>query len=403
MSLLSRLVAPALDEEKLPVHSFMAAVAELKRGAPGVTVSSIAVAFGLSAAEEDELESFLTNLYVDGISRELIHDVLLLGEEDKYTLQQCSDRLVNVLTPTDFWPLITHRAFQVVARGLNECVLSGCAVTAQGSPDMTLAIAKGSVLSQGVLRGVTAGNVTISAAHATLPRIDLVVVASDGAKTVRAGTASTKPAPPDLSVGDVCLAFVYVAPADTAISTDQFLDTRMFRTTGPIIVGKLTTPVVRNNTSVQETFITLTLPNGLLVAGRQMRVKCGGSMLLNSGTPTVTLRIAFNGTTLFQDVTGAATADADRLMWDLEFSLIAQANNDQAMVGRLQLSPVAAKTAPASGVGDIAGTAALVNPIGGSSAVDVTTADRDLIVQYTMSVANANNEITLEYATAELI
>lgn len=403
MSLLSRLVAPAVGEVKLPVHQFMAALAELKRGAPGVDVASISSAFDLTAGEQTELATLVTNHYLDLVSREMIHDVLMLGEDNLYTVQQCEARLQNPSTVTDLWPLILHRAFQVVARGLNDCVLFGAAVTAQGSPNSTLAVAKGAVLTNGVLRGVSAANVNISAAHSTLPRIDMVVVDASGVKVVRAGTPAARPQPPELSANDVCLSFVYIPPGDTGISTEQLLDTRMFRTAGPIVAGRISSPVARNNTSAAETFVTVTLPNGLLTAGRQLRINCGGTMLLNSGTPTVTLRIAFNGTTLFQDVTGAATADADRLAWNLSFSLIAQADNDQALNGVLSLSPVAAKTAPNTGQGDIAGAAALVNPINGSSAIDVTTADRDLIIQFQMSVANASNEIVMEYATGELI
>jgi hypothetical protein len=403
MSLLSRLVDPAPGEEQIPVHQFMAAVAELKRAAPGVSIASIVTAFSLTPGEQTELEGLVNSAYLDKIDGNMLHDVLLLGEGGQYSLAACQSRLQDPPLTIDFWPLIVQRAFEVVARGVaGNCVLSGCTVSAQGSPDMTLAVAKGAVVSGNVLLGVSAGNVNISAAHATLPRIDLLVVASDGTKTVRAGTPAAKPLPAALVAGDVCLAFVYVPPADTAITSDQFLDTRMFRN-GPIIVGRLSTAVVRNNSSAAETMFTLTLPNGLLTTGRQLRIKCGGTMLLNSGTPTVTMRIAFNGTTLFQDVTGAATADADRLAWFLDFSLIAQADNDQAMVGTFSASPVAAKTAPNTGTGDIAGTAALVNPLAGSSAVDVTTADRDLILQFQMSVQNSSNEIALEYATAELI
>lgn len=401
MSLLTRLVDPQPGEEKIPVHQFMAAVAELKRGAPGVTVTTVSTAFNLSVQEQAELAAFVNTFYTDGINRELIHDVLLLGEDGHYDIEQCEDRLVSAPATTDLWPLITHRAFEVVARGLNDCVLTGCAVSSNG--DMTLAVAKGSVLTDNVMRPVPAANVNVSAAHATLPRIDLVVIDASGAKVVRAGTPSSSPKPPALVADDVCLAFFYIKPGDTAIPTSQILDTRMFRTTGPICVGKTTTPIVRNTTSAAETFVLLTMPSGLFVSGRQLRVRCGGTMLLNSGTPTVILRIAFNGTTIFQDVTGAATADADRLAWELDFVLSAQADNDQALVGRFASSPVAAKTAPTTGIGDIAGAAALVNPIAGSSAVDATTGDRDLIVQFQMSVSNVNNEIVQEYALAELI
>lgn len=403
MSLLTRLVDPQPGEEKIPVHQFMAAVSELKRGAPGVTVATIASTFELSASEETELEAFVSTYYTDGINRGLIHDVLMLGEGGQYSIEQCEDRLIDPPIITDLWPLITHRAFQVVARGLNDCVLRGCLVSAQAQPDMTLAVAEGAVLTNDSMRSITAANVNVSAAHATLPRIDLLVIDSSGAKVVRAGTPSSGPTPPQLSSGDVCLAFFYIKPGDTAIPSSQILDTRMVRTTGPVVIAKLATPVVRNNTSAAETFFTLPIPRSLLVANRHLRIRCGGTMLLNSGTPTVTIRLAFNGTTLFQDPTGAATADADRLAWELDFVLTGQGNSDQSFNGRLAMSPVAAKTAPTTGIGDISVASALVNPIAGSSAVDVTGGDRDLILQFQMSVANAANEIAMEYAFAELI
>jgi hypothetical protein len=67
-------------------------------------------------------------------------------------------------------------------------VLNGCAVTAQGTPDMTVAVAAGRVLVLGVWADVTAGNVTITAADGTNPRFDLIVVDNTGAKSAVAGT-----------------------------------------------------------------------------------------------------------------------------------------------------------------------------------------------------------------------
>src|SRR5690242_12863851 len=76
----------------------------------------------------------------------------------------------------------------------SECVLVGCGVTANNN--MAPSVAKGAVLSQGVLFPVTAGTVTIGTADATNPRIDLIVVNSSGTKAVRAGTAAAAPKPP---------------------------------------------------------------------------------------------------------------------------------------------------------------------------------------------------------------
>jgi hypothetical protein len=66
-------------------------------------------------------------------------------------------------------------------------VVYGCAVTAQGAPNMTVAVAVGSVRIDGLIVAVAAGNVTITAAHASLPRIDLITVNTSGTKAAVAG------------------------------------------------------------------------------------------------------------------------------------------------------------------------------------------------------------------------
>jgi hypothetical protein len=94
MSLLSRLVDPAEGEVKLRSHQFMAALAELKRGE--VTRAQVVAAFGLSASEETQLDTFIDNHAGTGskaINREEIHDALLLGEAGHYTLAQVKARL----------------------------------------------------------------------------------------------------------------------------------------------------------------------------------------------------------------------------------------------------------------------------------------------------------------------
>lgn len=103
---------------------------------------------------------------------------------------------------------------------------TGCAVTAQGSPDMTVAVAAGSVLSAGVSATVTSGNVTITTAHSTLPRFDLVVVSSAGVKSAVAGTAAASPVYPAIPAGSIVLAAVYVPAADTTIASGQIVDKR---------------------------------------------------------------------------------------------------------------------------------------------------------------------------------
>lgn len=113
-------------------------------------------------------------------------------------------------------------------------VVSGCVVTAQGTPNMTVAVASGAVRSSGTRATVAGGNVTISAAHATLPRHDLITVDSLGALAAVAGTAAaydptggTEPVFPAIPVGRVVLAAVYVPASTSAITAAMIWDKRV--------------------------------------------------------------------------------------------------------------------------------------------------------------------------------
>lgn len=125
--------------------------------------------------------------------------------------------------------ILFREYLDVLVVGLSgiDCTVSGCAVTAQGVPDMTVAVASGSVRSNGVARTVTGANATIAAANATDPRLDLIVITSAGAIATRTGTAAPAPAPAVRVANDVALAVVYVPAADTAIQSNQIVDLRV--------------------------------------------------------------------------------------------------------------------------------------------------------------------------------
>src|SRR5689334_11103846 len=92
-----------------------------------------------------------------------------------------------------------------------SAAVQGAAVSAQGTPDTTVAVASGFVSVANQLAGVTAGNLTISGAHTTEDRIDAVVVDSTGTKSVITGSISDglNVRPPD-TTGYTPLAYVYV-------------------------------------------------------------------------------------------------------------------------------------------------------------------------------------------------
>ena len=304
----------------------------------------------------------------------------------------------------DIQSILFQEDLEILVAGVNgiDCVLSGLAVT--GGADMTPAVAKGAVLSNGVMYAVAAADVTIGAAHATLPRIDLIVIDSTGAKQVRAGTAASAPKPPARTANDVVIAQVYVPALDTAIATTQCIDRRVFRTQGPVLIAKSTTAAATNTLATIFTILTQSIPSGLFLSGKIIRVRIWGNYLSNSGAPTWTFTISYGGTTMFADATGATTADTDRGAWCIEFDLIAQSNTDQSLNGWILFQTPGAKTAPTSGTaGDLAVLTSPITNINGAAAVDSDAADRTLLVQGTMSVSNASVETLVEGYTVEIL
>lgn len=295
--------------------------------------------------------------------------------------------------------------------GLN-CVLSGLVVT--GGADMTPAVAKGSVLSAGIMYAVAAADVTVTAADGSNPRLDLIVVTSAGALAVRAGTAAAAPKPPARTANDVVIAVVYIPASDTTIATSQIKDLRMLRERGPICIYKTTTAETTNTTAAAIDILNkaasgLVIPNGLFLAGRQLQIRIVGNYLFNSGTPTLTLTIIYGATTMFADVTVASLADADRGAWHIDMLLTAQANNDQSVGGVLTLVPIeVARALPTTGqAGDLAfaNTSNRLGPanFAGAAAIDSDAANSTLRVQFTMNVSNVANEIVVEGAYVNLI
>lgn len=117
--------------------------------------------------------------------------------------------------------------FDILAQGLaGEGVLSGCAVTAQGTPNNTLSVASGSVRIGGATYSVTSGTVTIATGNATYARFDLIT-ANTTTRGLVAGAPSAVPIFPAVPASTVVLAAVYVPANDTIISATQVEDKRV--------------------------------------------------------------------------------------------------------------------------------------------------------------------------------
>lgn len=299
--------------------------------------------------------------------------------------------------------ILYQEQIDILVAGIGgDCVLSGLACTAQGSPNMTVAVAKGAVLSNGTMFAVAAANATITTADAQ-PRLDLIVITNAGAIAVRAGTAAAAPKPGTRSANDVALALVYVPAADTTISSDQIIDMRIVKSVGPITIDKVVAATTFNTSTAANTFYSKVIPNGLVLSGRGLRLSLGGSMLLNSGTPTITPLISLGGTTIWTDASAAATASATRRPWKFIATIFARSNTDIQMTDSVLW--VGNAGAATTGLGDLAAGGAMLAsvPAKGNITLDMDAADRTLLVSWAMSVSNVANEITLDSALLELM
>lgn len=103
----------------------------------------------------------------------------------------------------------------------------GCAVTQQGVPNMTVAVAAGKVLINNTPYYVTAQNSGTITADGSNPRFVLIEVDTAGAVQVNTGTAAADPTKPTPTASRAVLAEIFVPAADTAIGTAQIVDKRV--------------------------------------------------------------------------------------------------------------------------------------------------------------------------------
>lgn len=174
-----------------------------------------------------------------------------------------------------------RKDIEIIVAGFgNVGVISGCAVTAQGTPNMSVHVASGSVMVGGSttldIVSVSAGDVTITAAHATLPRFDLIVASNVGALSAVAGTAASTPVFPTIPANRVVLAAVYVPAADTAISTSQIVDKKMPLPTPPAPSSAVWTTVSKPSDQSKNTDTTLANDSALsfsMLANTKYRIR----------------------------------------------------------------------------------------------------------------------------------
>jgi hypothetical protein len=217
--------------------------------------------------------------------------------------------------------------FDILVAGYNSTgVISGCAVTAQSTPDMTVAVASGVVVVAGTRATVGSGSVTLTTADGSHPRFDLITVNNAGTKAVTAGTAAAEPVFPAIPANSIVLVSIYVPASDTSIESAQITDKRVINaisvtqlddgTDGELItwnssgvpttvaVGTVNYALVSGGTGVAPTFQVVPVAGG----GTGVATSTGtGSVVLNTSPTLVTPALGTPASGVMTNVTGTAS------------------------------------------------------------------------------------------------
>tara|TARA_R110002153_G_scaffold54447_8_gene151695 strand:- start:4495 stop:5706 length:1212 start_codon:yes stop_codon:yes gene_type:complete len=403
MGLLTRLTIPLEGEEKIATHQFMALVAEYQRGVVNVDRDFIATTFDIvEASELVELDSILTEIVSKRTNRELLHDVLLIGEDGAYDTTKVSNRIAQPNGDTDLESITQRQTYRISnAAQTGEFAFRGCNVNQQTVPDLTVEVTEGSILSNG--RNVN--DVAAVAAFAIptpdpdLPRVDLIYVDNNGAVQVRTGDPSLDPKAPVISMVNECaLAFVFVGAAATEIQAKHIQDVTIRRNHGPLRIGTRTNKLVVTNTTDVTQLFGQNIP-GQMLNGRVVRLVASGTITA-AVQNNVEFRIRYGGTVLWRDSTKNLNASFDARPWRIELELMGTADGTQVLSGQVQVMDPAQPNVGSGAINNDETDA--YASIRGEGLVDSTVTESFNIAS-AMSVADAANSITIDQAYAELL
>lgn len=159
-----------------------------------------------------------------------------------------------------------------------------------------------------------------------------------------------------------------------------------------------------SSSSAENTIFTHTIPANVLETTRGLKFEMAFDLLMNSGSPTLRIRVKFGATTLWDGVTTTFGTSSTRMPGWFEFMMGNQsANNSQGGSGYIYINNETT-TGVTTGIGSIDDDEATlgVGSFAGTSSVD-TTANRDFVVTIQMSVSNVAVEFRKFIATLTLL
>lgn len=169
----------------------------------------------------------------------------------------------------------------------------------------------------------------------------------------------------------------------------------------------LTGDVDATNSTAEQTLVSQSIGAGVMGTDKLLRCTVLGDLLNNSGSRTLTLRVKFGGTTIYQDsYTNPSVADADRcgFRFVIEIGNKADAAIQFGVFQFFMGDMSTAHAPPTTGVGEFETQNFLGQPVAtnGNIAIDTSTA-KTLEVTAQWDLATANVSLRKKYALVEIV
>ena len=168
------------------------------------------------------------------------------------------------------------------------------------------------------------------------------------------------------------------------------------------VLAKFVADLTYSNSTTETDIVSYTVPANTLGTDKAIRVSLRGRYVNASGSnKTITIRIKYGATTLFQDSTIIFNSAATTSVFIQDFILTAkEATNSQIMIGSFIMG---GRGTPAIGLGSMSIVTNSVSfGVQGSSSIDSTSA-QDFKVTFQHSAAAENTTFTRDYAAVELL
>jgi hypothetical protein len=171
----------------------------------------------------------------------------------------------------------------------------------------------------------------------------------------------------------------------------------------PLILDKVVTTSDITSSSAENTIYSFTVPQNTMTATGVLRLSMEATILNNTGgNTTITVRIKFGGTTMYDDVTPVMATSASRRSFRVNV-YIANQNSVSAQIlsGTAEVGVAGTAT---TGYGDF-GTDEIISraPLGGTAAVDTSAAGRLLDITVQASSSATTHSIRREFTVLELL